>query len=73
LNILIFYDRTFSEGGNFSKEEIEVLRKKLEKTVAQIDKAETALLKELEKLEKQQLEEATKIMSQFQERLDKKI
>ncbi len=64
----VFNDRTFSEGGNFSREEIEVHRKKLEKTMFQIDKAESALLKELEKLEKQQLDEATKIMSQFQER-----
>lgn len=64
----VFNDRTFSEGGNFSREEIEIHRKKLEKTMFQIDKAESALLKELEKLEKQQLDEATKIMSQFQER-----
>ncbi len=64
----VFNDRTFSEGGNFSREEIEVHRKKLEKTMFQIDKAESALLKELEKLEKQQLDEATKIMSQFRER-----
>jgi hypothetical protein len=66
---LFFYHcRTFSEGGNFSREEIEIYRKKLEKTVYQIDKAETAILKEMEKLEKTQLEEATKIMNQFQER-----
>lgn len=36
----------------------------------QIDKAETAILTELEKLEKKQLEEANKIMNQFQERLN---
>jgi hypothetical protein len=58
----------FSDGGNFSREEIEAYRKKLEKTAGQIDKAETAILKEMEKLEKRQLEEATKIMNQFQER-----
>ncbi len=58
----------FSDGGNFSRDEIEVYRKKLEKSAAQIDKAETAILKEMEKLEKRQLEEATKIMNQFQER-----
>ncbi|CAF4534188.1 unnamed protein product [Rotaria sp. Silwood1] len=60
--------KTFSEGGSFSRDEIEVYRKKLEKTIFQIDKAETAILNELEKLEKKQLEEATKIMNQFQER-----
>lgn len=66
LFLLLF--RTFSDGGNFSRDEIEIYRKKLEKTAAQIDKAETEILKEMEKLEKRQLEEATKIMNQFQER-----
>lgn len=60
--------RTFSEGGNFSRDEIELHRKKLEKTALQIDKAESAILKEMEKLEKKQLEEATKILTQFEER-----
>ena len=60
--------RMFSDGGNFSRDEIEVYRKKLERTAGQIDKAETAILREMEKLEKRQLEEATKVMNQFQER-----
>ena len=68
LERFISLSRTFTEGGNFSRDEIEVHRKKLEKTIYQIDKAESAILKELEKLEKKQLEEATKIMSLFQER-----
>lgn len=59
----------FSEGGNFSREEIENYRKRLEKTAMSIDKAETSILKEMEKLEKKQLEDATKVMNQFQERL----
>jgi len=63
--------RTFSEGGNFSREEMEIHRKKLEKTMYQIDQAETAIFKEMEKLEKKQLEEASKIMNDFRERLDK--
>ena len=63
-----FFRRTFTDGGNFSRDEIEVYRKKLEKTTFQIDKAESAILKEMEKLEKKQLEEANKIMDQFQER-----
>ncbi len=37
----------------------------------QIDQAETAIFKEMEKLEKKQLEEASKIMNDFRERLDK--
>jgi hypothetical protein len=64
----MFVSRMFSEGGNFSRDEIEIYRKKLEKVAAHIDKAETAILKEMEKLEKKQLEDATKIMNQFQER-----
>lgn len=64
--------RTFSEGGNFSREEIETHRKKLEKTAYQIDQAETTIFKEMEKLEKKQLEEATKIMNDFRERLEEK-
>jgi hypothetical protein len=64
----IFFCRMFSDGGNFSRDEIEAYRKKLEKTAGQIDKAESAILKEMEKLEKRQLEEATRIMNQFQER-----
>jgi hypothetical protein len=58
----------FSDGGNFSRDEIEVYRKKLEKSASQIDKAETEILKEMERLEKRQLEDATRIMNQFQER-----
>ena len=42
----------FSDGDNFSRDEIETYRKKLEKTAGQIDKAETATLKEMVKLEK---------------------
>lgn len=63
-------DRPFSEGGNFSREEIEVHRKKLEKTAFQIDQAERMIFKEMDKLEKKQLEEANKIMNQFRERLE---
>jgi hypothetical protein len=63
-----FLYRMFSDGGNFSRDEIETYRKKLERTAAQIDKSESAILKEMEKLEKRQLEEATRIMNQFQER-----
>ena len=65
----IFDCRPFSEGGNFSREEIETYRKKLEKTAYQIDQAETMILKEMEKLEKKQLEDANKIMNDFRERL----
>lgn len=62
--------RTFSEGGNFSREEMETHRKKLEKTAYQIDQAESAIFKEMEKIEKKQLDEANKIMHEFRERFD---
>lgn len=58
----------FNDGGNFSRDEIDVYRKKLERTTFQIDKAEAAILREMEKIEKKQLEDASKIMEQFQER-----
>jgi len=64
----IFVYRTFSEGGNFNREEIEIHRKKLEKTAYQIDQAERMILKEMEKLEKRQLETANRIMNEFRER-----
>ena len=63
-----FRRRTFSEGGNFSADEIGLYRKKLEKTALQIDKAEANILKEMEKNEKRQLEQANKIMTQFRDR-----
>jgi hypothetical protein len=47
-----------------------VHKKKLEKMAILIDKHETAVLKEMEKLEKRQLEEAIKILSQFQEKYE---
>ena len=43
-------------------------KKKLEKMATLIDKNETNLLKEMEKLEKKQLDEAIKLMSQFQDK-----
>jgi hypothetical protein len=51
---------------------LEIHRKKLEKTAYQIDQAETMILKEMEKLEKKQLDDSSKIMNQFRERLDNK-
>ncbi len=65
---LFWYCRTFSEGGNFSPDEIKIYRKNLENTAVQIDKAETTVLKEMEKIEKKQLEQANKIVTQFRDR-----
>ena len=60
----------FSEGGNFSNEEIDIHKKKLERMAIIIDKNETLMLKEMEKLEKKQLDEATKILVAFQDKFE---
>ena len=58
----------FSEGGNFSADEIDAYKKKLERMALYIDANETSLLKDMEKIEKKYLEEAIKIMVQFQDK-----
>ncbi|UJR28315.1 hypothetical protein I4U23_009559 [Adineta vaga] len=60
--------QTFSEGGNFNSDEINIYRKKLEKTALQIDKTEASILKEMEKNEKKQLEQANKVITQFRDK-----
>ncbi len=58
----------FSDGGNFSADEIESHKRKLEKMATLLDLNETNLLKDLEKLEKKHLDEAIRVMAQFQEK-----
>lgn len=58
----------FSDGGNFSSEEIDLHKKKLEKMAAIIDSNETIMLKDMEKLEKRHLDDAIKVMANFQEK-----
>ena len=58
----------FSEGGNFSAEEIDNHKRKLERMASLIDTNETNMLKEMEKLEKKHLDEAIKVMLLFQEK-----
>ena len=58
----------FTGGGNFSSDEIDVHKKKLEKMALMLDNNETAMLKELEKIEKRYLDEAVKVIVQFQEK-----
>jgi hypothetical protein len=58
----------FSDGGNFSAEEIDVYKKKLEKMALLIDTSETNMLKEMEKLEKRHLDDAIKALGQFQDK-----
>jgi cysteinyl-tRNA synthetase len=52
---------SFAQGGNFSTEELETYKKRLERLADLIDKNETSLLRELEKLEKSHLEELNKL------------
>lgn len=63
-----FSFNAFSDGGNFSNDEIESLKKRLEKMSVTIDSNETNMLKELEKLEKKHLDDAIKQTTQFQDK-----
>lgn len=63
-----FSFNVFSEGGNFSAEEIDMHKKKLERMALLIDTSETSMLKEMEKLEKKHLDDAMKALSQFQDK-----
>jgi cysteinyl-tRNA synthetase len=63
----LFYS-VFSDGGNFSAEEIDTHKKRLEKMALLIDTNETHMLKEMEKLEKKHLDEAMKVQTQFQDK-----
>jgi hypothetical protein len=58
----------FASGGNFSTEEVESYKKRLEKVALLLDTSETSLLKELEKIERRYLDEAIKVIAQFQEK-----
>jgi hypothetical protein len=63
-----FSFNSFSDGGNFSADEIDLHKKKLERMSVIIDTNETNMLKEMEKLEKKNLDEAIKLMNQFQDK-----
>ncbi len=58
----------FTTGGNFSSDEIESHKKRLEKLAQLLDNCETNTLKELEKIEKRYTDEAIKVILQFQEK-----
>jgi hypothetical protein len=66
----LFLLRTFTDGGNFSRDEIELYRKKLDNSLVKIEHIESNMLKQMQRLEKKQLDEATKIMKQFQDRYE---
>ncbi|XP_044161537.1 coiled-coil domain-containing protein 180 [Bufo gargarizans] len=60
--------RLFSEGGNFSPDEIEILRKRLHKASATIASFEGSIMVDLEGLESQFLEQATEVVKKFEDK-----
>lgn len=64
----IFDFRLFSDGGNFSPEEVDTHKKKLEKLANKIDSAEGFVMADLEGMETRRLEQATEIANKFEDR-----
>ncbi|XP_077986671.1 coiled-coil domain-containing protein 180-like [Glandiceps talaboti] len=60
--------KVFSDGGNFSPEEIDEYKKKLEKLSQRIDSAEGFIMADLEGMEAKRLEQASHVASTFEDR-----
>ncbi|XP_030854046.1 coiled-coil domain-containing protein 180-like isoform X3 [Strongylocentrotus purpuratus] len=60
--------KLFSGGGNFSPEEVEAYKKKLEKLATKIDSAEGFVMADLEGMEARRLTQATDIAGKFEDR-----
>ncbi|XP_042336518.1 coiled-coil domain-containing protein 180 isoform X3 [Sceloporus undulatus] len=60
--------RLFSNGGNFSPEELEVFMKRLHKESGRIDFVEGLIMIDMEKMETSYLEQATEVISKFENR-----
>ncbi|CAJ0964265.1 unnamed protein product [Ranitomeya imitator] len=60
--------RLFSEGGNFSPDEVEMLRKRLHKASATIAAFEGSIMVDLEGLESQCLEQATEVVKKSEDK-----
>ncbi|XP_043354753.1 coiled-coil domain-containing protein 180 isoform X2 [Dermochelys coriacea] len=58
--------RLFSEGGNFSPEEVEYFCKRLEKETGRIDFTEGLIMTDMEKMESNYLEQATEVINKFE-------
>uniref|UniRef100_A0A8C3I8H4 Coiled-coil domain containing 180 n=1 Tax=Chrysemys picta bellii TaxID=8478 RepID=A0A8C3I8H4_CHRPI len=58
--------RLFSEGGNFSPEEVEFFCKRLEKETGRIDFIEGLIMIDMEKMESNYLEQATEVINKFE-------
>nr|DBA21471.1 TPA: hypothetical protein GDO54_018098 [Pyxicephalus adspersus] len=64
----IKYFRLFSEGGNFSPDEIGTLRKRLQKASSTITAFEGSIMVDLEGLESLCLEQATEVVKKFEDK-----
>ncbi|XP_038601201.1 coiled-coil domain-containing protein 180 isoform X2 [Tachyglossus aculeatus] len=60
--------RLFSEGGNFSSEEIELFCARLEKESSRIEFIEGLIMVDMEKMESYYLEKATEVINKFETR-----
>ncbi|XP_066466950.1 coiled-coil domain-containing protein 180 [Tiliqua scincoides] len=60
--------KLFSDGGNFSPEEVENLMKSLEKESERIDFVEGLIMIDLEKMESTYMEQATEVITKFESR-----
>ena len=65
--------RLFSDGGNFSPEEVDSYKKKLEKLAIKIDSAEGFVMADLEGMETRRLEQALDIANKFEDRYVGKV
>uniref|UniRef100_W5MAG3 Coiled-coil domain containing 180 n=1 Tax=Lepisosteus oculatus TaxID=7918 RepID=W5MAG3_LEPOC len=60
--------RLFSEGGNFTPEEIDLFQRRLEKTSGRIDSTDELLLLDMEGMESKCLEQATEVVNKFEDK-----
>ena len=60
--------RSFSEGGNFSSEEIETFQKQLDNCAQMTEQVETSILNELETLDNKRQQQSMKVTSDFEEK-----
>ncbi|KAG7465705.1 hypothetical protein MATL_G00156420 [Megalops atlanticus] len=58
----------FSEGGNFTPEEVEACQKRLEKMAKRIDSTDEAIMLDMEGTESRCLEQAKEVISMFEDR-----
>ncbi|XP_036184990.1 coiled-coil domain-containing protein 180 [Myotis myotis] len=65
----IKHSRLFSEGGNFSPEEIQSLCNRLEKEATRIEVVESSIMINMEKMESEYLEQANDFINKFESKI----